>query len=259
MVERGAWRILLALDPARIDPASLELAALLAAREEGEMLALWVEDPALFRLAELPFGEETGRGGAERRPLRSARLARLWRLQVEQLRRDLQRLAEESRIVLSERSVRGGYLAEALGAAEANDVVFLCREASVGVRLGAVHSSRKRVRDSAPVHVVYRDDANGRRTLSLAAAVATAEQRALNVVLPTSEAGEAVSWQERVEAAPELRDIPTQFIVIDPNQCPFWVARLTRDQCRLLVACRGEPALATCLGNAIHCPVVLVG
>ncbi|WP_054774730.1 hypothetical protein [Methylogaea oryzae] len=63
MADTAGWRILVALDATRHNPAALEAATLLAARTRAELLALFVEDLGLFHLAQLPFAMETGRGG----------------------------------------------------------------------------------------------------------------------------------------------------------------------------------------------------
>lgn len=62
-------RVLIALDANLRSLDALRLAAELAARLEAELLALFVEDVNLIRLAGLPFAREVDRSSAVERQL----------------------------------------------------------------------------------------------------------------------------------------------------------------------------------------------
>lgn len=259
MAETATWRILVALDAARHNPAALEAATLLAARKRAEILALFVEDLGLFHLAELPFAMETGRGGEPGRSLDAGRVERLLRSQMHRLRQDLEQTAHKQRIRLSQRTVRGRYLPEALGAAEEVDVLFLCRTGECRMVLGAGGPGPKPGgTDRAAVWVVYDASPAAGRALHVAREIAAAENRRLTVLLPTEREAQAETWRRQALESEDLHQNASQFIVIAPDRCSGVFGDLTAERCRLLVAGRGDPALQSTLTGIVKCPVVLV-
>ncbi|BBL72632.1 hypothetical protein [Methylogaea oryzae] len=259
MADTAGWRILVALDATRHNPAALEAATLLAARTRAELLALFVEDLGLFHLAQLPFAMETGRGGKPGRSLDVERVERLLRGQIGRLRQELEQAALKQRIRLSQRTVRGRYLSEALEAAEGTDVLFLCRTGESRVALGAGGSPvQPRVMGRAAVWAVYDASAAAGRALRVAGEIAGAEERRLIVLLPTQRETLAESWRQQALASEDLHQNASQFIVIAPERCAGALGDLTADRCRLLVAGRDDPVLQAILTRDVKCPVVLV-
>lgn len=261
MAEAIAWRILVALDASRHDPAALEAATRLAARKRADMQALFVEDQGLFHLAELPFAVELNHAGEAGRSLDAGRVGRLLRGQIERLRQNLELTASQQRINISHRTVRGRYLAEALGAAQADvDVLFLCRAAECRASLGTVarRTPSARAAEHAAVCVVYDATPAARRALHVAAEIAAAGNGKLAVLLPAEREAQAAVWRQQAAASEDLRQVASQFIVIAPDRRNGLLGGLALDCCRLLVAGRDERSLQLTQAGAATCPVVLV-
>lgn len=99
-------RVLLALEPAGINPGSLQLAIQLSSGLRVELTSLLLEDAALLRAAALPFAREIDRSGIER-VLDPATLERDLRVRESRLREELARRIEPSGIAWSLRRLRG--------------------------------------------------------------------------------------------------------------------------------------------------------
>lgn len=258
MVEPAAWRILVALDATRHDAAALESATLLAARKQAEMLALFVEEQGLFHLAELPFAVELSHGGEQGRLLDAVRIERLLRSQIERLRQDLEQITRQQRIAISQRTVRGRYLAEALEAAETVNVLFLCRAAESCVDLGARDRRTHQAAGRVAVCVVYDGSSVAGRALHVAREIAEADNCPLTVLLPTQQEEWAQEWRRQAMATENLHQIASQFIVIGPDWRKGLAEEATPPHCRLLVIGRDDTPLPAALAGIAQCPLALV-
>lgn len=117
-------RILAAFDVTSAGPEALDAAVEMAARLRAELIALFVEDPGLLRLAGLPFVQQVTAYGAARRFEPEAMEAEMRALMARAERR-LAEAAARHRLIWSVRSVRGP-LAEALAVAGVEaDLVML--------------------------------------------------------------------------------------------------------------------------------------
>lgn len=85
-------RVVLDLPPREVDRLVLQAAAELARFLDAELHAVFVEDPALAALADLPFARELRLPTHEWAPMTGARLADEMRLAVSRARRDLDTL-----------------------------------------------------------------------------------------------------------------------------------------------------------------------
>jgi len=116
-------RVALVLDSApRLRPA-LGAVARLAARLEGELSAVFVEDEGLLHWASLPFTREVGFPTASRREFDAEAMARALRAGAEGLRRQLESAALGASVPLRFRVSRGALLGELLRAAAEADLV----------------------------------------------------------------------------------------------------------------------------------------
>jgi hypothetical protein len=115
-------RILLALDAGN-ETGVLEAVALLAARLDAELAAVFVEDEELLRLAALPFARELGLSSAVRRPLRDRDLERTLRARAERSQAALAAAATRTHVRWSFRVTRGRIATCVTAAATEADLV----------------------------------------------------------------------------------------------------------------------------------------
>jgi hypothetical protein len=118
-------RILLALDTASGDPAAMERAATLAARLRGELMALYVQDIDLVRLAEHGSISAMSTVTAAPHEVSTCHLRDTLRLQVARVRRELERTAARRKVKCAFQVRQGRLLAEVLSAAAADDLVVI--------------------------------------------------------------------------------------------------------------------------------------
>lgn len=125
--EERIAQILLALDAASHDLASVESAVMLAARLQVELLGLFVEDADLLRIAGLPFAREVALSTAVDRALGGGGLERSLRALAGEAERSLAEAAGRAQVKWSFRTVRGRRLQSALTEAGATDLLLLGR------------------------------------------------------------------------------------------------------------------------------------
>ena len=118
-------RILLALDVASGDPSAMDRAAALAARLHGELMALYVEDIDLVRLAEHHSISAMSTVTASLRELSTGRLRDTLRLQEARVRRELERAAAHRKVKCAFEVRQGRLLAEVLNVAADDDLVVI--------------------------------------------------------------------------------------------------------------------------------------
>lgn len=215
-------RVLVAVDASACGRAALAAAAALASGAGAAVVALFVEDEDLLRLAALPRAVGfLGPGGA--RPLDPVSMARALRGVGEALRREVEDLAGRARVPASFRAVRGRVAPSIVAAARDVDVVVLGRRGTgaggaglgataraVATAAGAVLLLDARDRVEGPVIVADDGGPDGAVALALAATLARAARGGLVALAPPG-AGRA-----RAEAAaaaageppPTVRDLP---------------------------------------------------
>ena len=137
----GGWtvrRIVVAVDASPGSAAAARQAARLAAKLSAELCGLFVEDPAVLRLAGLPVCVEVGTYSATPRPLAPGDLERRLRAQAARARRQLAESALAAAVAFRFEVLRGETrqaLAEALGE---SDLLSLGRVGATGLaRLGS--------------------------------------------------------------------------------------------------------------------------
>ncbi|MBK8210716.1 MAG: universal stress protein [Rhodospirillales bacterium] len=118
-------RILLALDTAFGDQAAMERATALAARLHGELMALYVEDIDLVRLAEHGSISALSTVTAAPCEVSTCHLRDTLRLQVARARRELERTAARRKVKCAFQVRQGRLLAEVLGIAADDDLVVI--------------------------------------------------------------------------------------------------------------------------------------
>jgi len=175
--ERAAMRrIMLALDAMNCEAALIEAAALIAAKLEADLDALFVEDADVYAVADLPITQEISLSSAREREISGQR--------VEQALKSLSREAEQRFSSVVQRSRlkgqfhvtrarRGEAISEASARVEL--LLFQPRERTI---------VRVRIQETRPprVFAICGATAASRRTLELAARLARTDHHVLEVI-----------------------------------------------------------------------------
>lgn len=141
-------RIVIVLDAGPSARGALEAAAALAAAQEAELVALFVEDPDLIHVAGLPFASEIGVTSAARRALDAVAMRRSLRALAEEVRRTIELIARRVPLQWSFQIARGTLDTEALAAAAAADLVIeaLCGSERAARQLAELSHASARAR-----------------------------------------------------------------------------------------------------------------
>ena len=196
--EGAKRRIVVALDTGSLSHAAVEAAAGLAAGWSAEVLAMFVEDIKLLRLAGLPFAREMGAASAVSRQLQSGDMERALAVQGKQLRRTLEETARRLPFSWSLEIVRGELLDIVLGQAAA-DVLVLGRTRKPGYSTPAPRAATSPALPLIGAHrvaAVVDGSAAGWRTLEAALVLARTAHAGLLVV----------ARAERQDSFAELRE-----------------------------------------------------
>lgn len=209
--ERGVRRIVIACDAVGEHRAAILAAVRLAQRWGAALHGVYVEDPGLMRLAELPVVRHVAMGPARSRPFDPETLEGFFAVQAERARAVLEKAAREHGLAWSFAVVRDDPTAAAL-AAEGDDWVVVeahSRPFAGQLRLetrwsGALFATPHTVmlvrdgrrRRGGVVVLVQGEDERARDVIALAARMADGAHRALTLLLvaggPTAE--EARAW-----------------------------------------------------------------
>lgn len=183
----GVERILVALDPSAHSLAALKAAAVMAARFEAKLLALFVEDVNVRRLTEIPFVQEVGFYTGSCRRVETRELSRQLRVQAGSIRRHFRRRTQHIEARCTFREIRGRVASEVLKAAAEADVIILGKGAWSAVDTGRLAPEVRQVLGEAPastlvlqadteveppVRVVYTGTPLAQKALSIAAKLA---------------------------------------------------------------------------------------
>lgn len=144
----AARRIVVVIDAGAQARAVLEAAAALAAAQDAELLALFIEDLDLIHGAGLPFAREIGFTSAARRALDTIAMRRSLRARAEDARRCVELIARQRPLQWSFHVAHDVLDADALAAAEAADLVIEALGGSerAALQLAAIERASERVR-----------------------------------------------------------------------------------------------------------------
>ena len=253
-------RILVAVDTSLQNYDALETAAEFASHLKAHLMALFIEDVNLIKLAELPFAKELDRSSGVMRPLDSGALTRALQADAQKLQ---QRLAEESerrQISVSMKVVRGQYLTAAMQMAEKSDIVFLSDITTLpyGTIKTGVSPTRRIPIGHKPIWVLYDGSAGTKRRLSLALSLAEKDRSELIVVFTDSAAGDKLDKQ-RDQIVRDHPALSCQFLPLSEKEALSHAVQ--QKVCSVLVLPRAmeqdRQGVDSILGR-IKCPRILV-
>ncbi len=172
-------RIVVEIDTSIREFSRVELALFLAARLKARLLARFVEDSDLLRLAQLPASREVRWADASLRPLDPSHTRRALRIQAERVKQRLLREARKVRVECSFETVQGKTLRMEWNWRESD--VFVAGRGPRGTRGEGGGEPRL---SSCSVAVLYEGGEASRQALAAAAGIAEAVQGRLRILLP---------------------------------------------------------------------------
>lgn len=279
-------RIVVAVDRSEQARAAVEAAADLARRLRAELIALFVEDVDLVRLAQLPFVREIG-VNAEVRELDLPRIERRFRSESREAREACERAAGRCRVALRFDVVRGSVVREIVAAAEGAEMIVVGRTGlallpagggagphraapsrlgrtaqallASGARTVAVIGTFEEI--GRPVAAVLDGGEGSRSALDLAIRLAGEDHFNL-AVLVTGEASRRDDVAAQASAAAAAFGIEPR-VVATGDGADAIAARVRDLGCRAVVVGRGCAALgeggAVALVERLDCPVFVTG
>jgi len=240
-------RILVALDASPQSLAALEVAAELAAKYGAELIAVFVEDINLVRLAEFPFAQEIGYFSAISRQLDSQHIERELRAHARWIERTMATIAKRTNLRWSFHTTRGAISGELLSAALESDLIILGKTGWSGHRqLGSTARSlvvqaplptlflQRSLRSGAPVIVAFEGSPSGRKALAIARLLRLSDNPFTVLVLAT-DLEEANRLQSEAQSLLEPAGIPASYRWLSDmdGQKLAWLARL--EGCEVMV------------------------
>ena len=257
-------RIVVTLDTGSLSQTAIEAAAGLASGMSAQLVAMFVEDVNLLRLAGLPFARETGRASARVRALQATDMERALLAQGRLLRQSLENAARQLPFAWSLEIVRGDLLDIALSQAGADMLVLGCTRRPGYA--GGGHAARPKwpaSRGARRIMVVFDGSEAALRALEAAHALARTSRSSL-IVLARDGGGERAAAL-RAQAVAWLAakgDVEASFISTPGSDIASLAsaARMQEVAAVLLPAAEGRPEAAHFAGlvDEIACPVVLI-
>lgn len=252
-------RILVVVDNSLQNYDALETAAEFASYLKAHLMALFIEDVNLFKLAELPFAKELDRLSGAMRPLEPDALTRALQADAQKLQRRLAEESERRQISVSMKVVRGHYSAIAMQMAEKSDIVFVddMGTSPYGTaKPGALRRSRIPGAHK-PIWVLYDGPADPQRCLSLALSLAQKIRSEMIVIVPDGAAGEKPGIRKD-QIAGDYPDLSCQFVPLSDKET---LSHLAREKgCSVLVLSRAaedRQGVDAVLGQ-VKCPRIFV-
>ncbi|MDJ0957645.1 MAG: universal stress protein [Arenicellales bacterium] len=252
-------RILVAVEPSLQSYDALETAAEFASHLKAHLMALFIEDVNLLKLAELPFAKELDRSSGVMRPLEPRALTRALQADAQKLQKRLAEESERRQISVSMKVVRGQYLTTAIQMAEKSDIVFLNDITTLTydrIRTGTPRTRRIPI-GHKPIWIFYDGSTETQRCLALALSLAQKDRSDLLVVFTDSTAGDKLDSQ-RDQIARDYPDLSCQFLPLSDKESLGQTVE--QKGCSVLVLPRTEQyrQAADSSLSQIKCPRILV-
>lgn len=229
-------RIVVAVDASPHSQAALEAAVDMASRYRAELLALFVEDANVLRVAALPFAHEVGEYSALRRSMEVPWIERKLRARSRRIEAAFQLLVHRGSVRGTFRVARGNVRAEIQSAAQEADVLVVGRAGWSQVRrrhLGSTARAacsdtvpgvtvilREGERIAPPILVVYDGSSLGEHALDIAAGLVERLAQPLRVLILTEDVGQVEVLKDRATARLQPYDVVRQCHVLTSPTVP---------------------------------------
>lgn len=217
-------RILVAVDPARVRPAPIAAAALLARELDMELTALVIEEQSWLRVAALPFARELRVSSGQWQAFDASGVERLFREHVQRVEATLARICAEPGTRFSVTVERGTYPRRAIEAAGAADWLVLDRGGATDA--GAAGYRR--------IAAAFDGSPAAARALAAAAAIARDGRRPLRVLLVADDPDRLLELRERARQLAGA-DLALEFGRTSEGAPEVLLARLAEGGSALLV------------------------
>lgn len=258
MSDSGIKRILVALDTSETNRNALQTASLLASQLQAELQALFVEDINLLRLAELPFAHEMMIGSPERRRMTTASVERQMQAQVARLRQLVETTAQQNRIKVDFKVLRGQISNELQLAAQGMDLLILGKSSQHSQRslklgkvaqevLTTVNCNILLLQYGAlierPVAVLFDGSTASQRALQLAVQLAHGDHNQLKVMYPAVAPQQQQALQQQVQALTRSLGIDADQIVLNNNSSETLLQTAEQFNSRVLIVTANHSVL----------------
>ena len=256
-------RIVVVFGGGSADASVAGVLASLVSESPADVTGVFIEDLALFRLAELPFTTEVCRVTTMRRPLMTTELERQMRIQASRAERTVRQVAEQVGSRWSFRKHRGR-LSSAL--AEATDVDWLLLGAArrALATAGELSATARTVRASEaearrPIAVIVERADVGSRAIDAALELAQRSGRGLILFLPPETSTATAEIARRLQAlGPRRVSVRT----VSSSDADAMLSAVRRAGPAALVVDAGEggfeQAKIDALRRDLSCPLLVV-
>jgi nucleotide-binding universal stress UspA family protein len=248
-------RILLAIDGSPHSLAAMQAAVDLSAGLDAELIAVFVEDLNLLRMAQLPIASEVSHYTASIHRLKPERIRRQLKAQAAQARSALARQARLQRVAWEFLVLRGDISLELLAKAEGADLMILGKAGwSRGRRVGS--TTRLVIRDAPsfvlilqhgahwarPVVLVHDGSPSSQRGLDVAQVLAEQSGQPLTVMIVARKDADALDLERGVVARLGLDASDVSFFRVLASRSDD-LARLVRNMDCLLILPANLPGM----------------
>lgn len=205
-------RIIVALDASPASMAALEFAADLAARNNAELIGVFVEDINLIRVGQLLVSKEIGRFSANSRSLESGDIERELRLHARIVEIAMASVAEKANLRWSFRNPRGVIHNELLSASQDSDLIIFGKTGYSGRRKAGstarhlithsdIHSLilRHRLHPNSSVLLIYDGSEASERGLLTTRLISTPETQ-IRILLIAPEKTQYIEFQNHIRS-----------------------------------------------------------
>jgi len=249
-------RITVMLGSSDADRTTLEILSLLTTETPAEILGLFLEDPELLALAELPVAREYCQLTHAERHLEAADLERQLRIQARTAEQALAGIAGRSGINWSFRTVRGSLASLLTDAMQEMDLLLFSAAHNLRPLAARPPLSRPAIR---PVAVTFDGSEAAQRALAVARRMANTGKQPLAILLVTADPDDlqALHAQAAALAGPAAADY-LELASAEPGEM---LATAHAARASTLVVGMSEllpPAYIEMLRSRLRCPAVLV-
>lgn len=271
-----AQRILIALDPAAPNGATLDALTGLTGPEPAEICGLFIEDVSLIGLSSLSFVREVALDTGVERAMNPAQLERQLQAQRIRVERMLKGAVRRFSLNPDFKVTRGKVLEELRREGENADLVLVGRSPAqagtrswMGIRLGSLAAEIGGVlaiiQDAwltgQSVAVIYDGSECAIRCMALAQRIALSERLPLSVIL-VGTAHDFPHWRDALRADPVIAPVQ-RWNSIDPSRLGE-LGKYARAACARVIVLPGHlekqhPELIESLLRTLDCSIVAVG